>query len=126
MRTGDGNLKRTLDERLSFYVRKVISDIPVEFDEIAEIREDGFYHEIAVQKFGGIAKRSDRDDVDAGNDARLLGVFFGNKNGGFTYPPHLQNHRQNPTHAAHLTGKRKLAHESVVAEIYRLQTTRRG
>ena len=48
MRTGDGNLERTLDERLSFYICKVIPDIPVEFDKIPEIREDWLYYEIAV------------------------------------------------------------------------------
>ena len=115
MRTGDGNLERTLDERLSFYVRKVISDFPVEFDEIPEIREDGFYHKIAVQKFSRISKGRYRDNVYPGDDARLFSVFFRHENCTLAYPPHFENHRQNPAHAAHLTGKRKLAHESVVA-----------
>ena len=73
--------------------------------------------ELAVQILYGLLQYTHGDDINAGDDARLLDILHRNNDRSQPHAPHLHHHRQDAMGRAHLAGERQLADEAVFVEM---------
>ena len=121
----DGDLDRRAQGLLSLHVREVVA-VPLvgrhERSEVGRVRHD---LNLAAQVFHRLAECSDGDDVDARDDARLLGVLRGDEHGATADAPHLDDDGDDASDAPHVPCERQLPDERVFVELLGAEALRR-